>query len=628
MIDTMVEDERPNEYVETESPYLKIPGGQSFYGQFAVVYEASRKREGNRYISTPLQTFAVNEIRSNSRNKFNAVREEIKKLRGLAHPNILVLEEAYYYRSDPCTIFLATLPWAPLSLEIFLTGLRNRQSTPGWYKPGQVDPWPSIIKQCLEGLNYLHNQPKPIKHKDLKPHNILVLEEIVPTTRLPHVRPIIADFGISKHWVSGGCTENLGTYVFKAPEQLSGDPESSVLESDIWSLGCCFAYILALLHADVPCLIDLWRLVMAPANEHKENENEEHEQRPSGFVHNIAQVKEILQSTGSHSKQSRMVVFVNEFRELVNKMLEENQGLRQKANAARTQWLEVEARLQILALSLPKINIAVRLDGSTTVRTLGETELRPGKDLVQLCNEDFVHQLPFRRSWLRRQYSRPTYVYYIFFHRLHLKIPLPMREDRLQEEQGTIIDVASAPIYTIHDDQLFDFIRSGATWCSSATFYQRLIQTHKGIELRSNSIYPSREFAMVITDERSDDSFLDSVAWWSSLCAVVMAIPSVMAMLFAKSLLNHWVLTVVVMTTILLLVRWSIIKPSRHFNTILVDDKEAGSLLNRWKLGYVMVHTGMILYLVAAGTFALCNKSAVSGWKGSFYGLKCYTPWG
>jgi serine/threonine protein kinase len=581
MTDAIVEDNRPNEYFETESPYSKTPGGQGFHGQFIIVYKASRKREGNRYISTPLQTFAVKEIRSNSPNKLNAVKEEIKKLRGLAHPNILVLEEAYYYRSDPCTVFLATLPWAPVSLEIFLTGLRKRKSTPGWYRPGHLEPWPSIIKQCLEGLNYLHNQPKPIKHKDLKPHNILLLEEIVPITRLPQVRPIIADFGISKHWVSGGWTENLGTYVFKAPEQLSGDPDSSVLESDIWSLGCCFAFILALLHADVPCLIDLWRLVMGPTNENKENENEGHEQQPTGFVHNIAQVKEILHSTGSHSKQSRMVIFVNEFRELVNKMLEENQGLRQTANAAHTQWLEVEARLQILALSLPRINIAFHWGQSMTVRTLEEMDLRPVKDLVELCNENFTDQLPLRGSWLRRQFSSPTSVHPIFFQRPALEAPV--REYRLQEQQFAIIDVSRTSIYD-RDYQLLVPTRLAGTWCSSAEFYQCLVQRYKSMEPRSKSMDSSWEFALVIADETSDDDFLVKLLL---LYYFIRVIFTGIATYLAKSMIVDWEFIVVVMTAIL---------PSVFglAKTIPIDKKIAGRLSHLWKLIYVVVNIGLM----------------------------------
>jgi serine/threonine protein kinase len=57
----------------------------------------------------------------------------------------------------------------------------------------------------------------------------------------PNVRPIIADFGISKEYVIGAKTTFQGTPQYLAPEQVA--EESSTPQSDIFSLGCCFAWI-------------------------------------------------------------------------------------------------------------------------------------------------------------------------------------------------------------------------------------------------------------------------------------------------------------------------------------------------------------------------------------------------
>jgi len=78
-----------------------------------------------------------------------------------------------------------------------------------------------------------------IKHKDLKPGNILLLHE--DTDR---VTPPIADVGTSKVYNPGFKTNYIdSTYEYLATEQH--EKQSSTLQSDIWQLGCCFAEFLS-----------------------------------------------------------------------------------------------------------------------------------------------------------------------------------------------------------------------------------------------------------------------------------------------------------------------------------------------------------------------------------------------
>jgi serine/threonine protein kinase len=139
------------------------------------------------------------------------------------------------------TTFLVTEPWAPASLQRFLQDVANegRSSSCPWYRPQTLDPWLSIVKQCILGLKHLHENS--IKHKDLKPDNILLLDESKGDFQHPKVRPIIADLGISKEYILGAGTTFQGTHQYLAPEQIA--EEASTLESDIFSLGCCFAWI-------------------------------------------------------------------------------------------------------------------------------------------------------------------------------------------------------------------------------------------------------------------------------------------------------------------------------------------------------------------------------------------------
>ena len=87
---------------------------------------------------------------------------------------------------------------------------------------------------CLAaGLAYLHGLK--IRHRDIKPQNILVKGE----------RVYLADFGISLDWESlsrSTTTEESGkTLLYCAPEVAQFKPRNS--SSDIWSLGCVFLEI-------------------------------------------------------------------------------------------------------------------------------------------------------------------------------------------------------------------------------------------------------------------------------------------------------------------------------------------------------------------------------------------------
>lgn len=62
------------------------------------------------------------------------------------------------------------------------------------------------------------------------------------------VRPILVDFGISKQHILGSRTSNGGTYCYLSPEQIENSLEPS-LKSDVFSLGCCFIFIEAVLHS-------------------------------------------------------------------------------------------------------------------------------------------------------------------------------------------------------------------------------------------------------------------------------------------------------------------------------------------------------------------------------------------
>ncbi|ODM91465.1 Serine/threonine-protein kinase/endoribonuclease IRE1 [Orchesella cincta] len=110
-------------------------------------------------------------------------------------------------------------------------------------KPLCISP-AEILRQVTVGLKWLHS--KRIVHRDLKPGNILL-------TSSHSIRAKISDFGLSRkieegrnHVLSCG----LGTQGWIAPEILLQFDENIsakykfTFESDIFSLGCVFYYVL------------------------------------------------------------------------------------------------------------------------------------------------------------------------------------------------------------------------------------------------------------------------------------------------------------------------------------------------------------------------------------------------
>lgn len=215
-------------------------------GSFALVQKVKHKRTGELLA---MKTFFETSDRAQ-------ILREIGILEVCDHPNILKLVEAFTVATEDedDKINIVVRPWAPFTLQKFLeSSEKKRRAQCPWFQAGSPQSDMCIyriMQQLAEAVAYLHR--RSIKHKDIKPDNILLHEpEAIPP------RAIVADVGVSKVLVHNGSTKyDDCSYPYLAPEQVK--KRDSSLCADVWQLGCCFALLLAVSKAGTLGYRQLW----------------------------------------------------------------------------------------------------------------------------------------------------------------------------------------------------------------------------------------------------------------------------------------------------------------------------------------------------------------------------------
>jgi len=155
----------------------------------------------------------------------HAMREflnEMKIMKRLEHQHIVRYIGSYTDKKD---LGLIMSPIADCDLEAYLQNIYRR---PEFY------PTLKTFYGCLAtALAYLHENN--IKHRDIKPQNILVEKASV----------LLTDFGLSHETIDTTSGSRPGTPRYQSPEVA--DMQKRNATTDVWSLGCVFLEMLTTL---------------------------------------------------------------------------------------------------------------------------------------------------------------------------------------------------------------------------------------------------------------------------------------------------------------------------------------------------------------------------------------------
>ncbi|KAJ3254938.1 hypothetical protein HK103_006735 [Boothiomyces macroporosus] len=182
--------------------------------------------------------YAKKTIRKSRKSYDDAINEiNILEAATKTENNHLLRLRCAYEQDD--TFSIITFPWCDLDLQDMFTKSHNIKFWTSLKTKKERIVLISNWMSCLaSGLTALHSK---IKHRDLKPRNILIHE----TT--DGVHPIICDFGLSKEFKFRSTSyKQDGTYEYFSPEQIKGDLVGR--KGDVFSLGIIFAELGLLLY--------------------------------------------------------------------------------------------------------------------------------------------------------------------------------------------------------------------------------------------------------------------------------------------------------------------------------------------------------------------------------------------
>ncbi|XP_037403394.1 mitogen-activated protein kinase kinase kinase 1 isoform X2 [Pygocentrus nattereri] len=208
-------------HTKAKQPYREglewLKGQQIGLGAFSSCYQAQDVGTGT--LMAVKQVTYVRNTSSEQEEVVEALREEIRMMGHLNHPNIIRMLGATCEKNN-YNLFVEWMAGGSVS------HLLNKY---GAFKEGVII---NYTEQLLRGLAYLHENQ--IIHRDIKGANLLIDST--------GQRLRIADFGAAARLASKGTGAGefqgqlLGTIAFMAPEVLRGQQYGR--SCDVWSVGC------------------------------------------------------------------------------------------------------------------------------------------------------------------------------------------------------------------------------------------------------------------------------------------------------------------------------------------------------------------------------------------------------
>lgn len=217
--------------VEERDPLIagRYRVGERFMdGRFSILYKGKDEKTGLPVAIRHLESYFTSE------DARTQTLREGRTLASLRHPNLPRIRHLVSHQSD---IYL-------VADEITGQTLSEVVEEEGAFDPELVRRY---LKQLLQVVDFLHTQPQPIIHRDLRPTSILVT---------PHGNLRLAEFGLAKMGEAAAghaatSFRSAGDPDFAAPEQLLGDASS--VKNDLYSVGA-LAYYMALGKPPAPSL--------------------------------------------------------------------------------------------------------------------------------------------------------------------------------------------------------------------------------------------------------------------------------------------------------------------------------------------------------------------------------------
>jgi len=195
-------------------------------GSYGTVYAAVYN--GKECVAKEMHPYLLyaSRLYSSALSPVELILKEINILRSLSHPSIVQFLGVYFRDGSSTPILIMERLWKNLCnlLEEYPNQLFLLTKT-------------HILYDVACGLQYLHNQKKPVVHRDLHPGNILLSA---------YLEAKIADLGQAKVCESIS-TQKLstapGNIIFMAPETLEHKPTYNI-KLDVFSFGCTIIHLI------------------------------------------------------------------------------------------------------------------------------------------------------------------------------------------------------------------------------------------------------------------------------------------------------------------------------------------------------------------------------------------------